>query len=220
MRGFDGTPSCWVLMNLHSFLTFFLNSYHSFCRCILHLFELPGLAKDPLLPLLVANTEPCKAGRKSGWWSSGWVVGGAHLSHSASGSLSSILQYVYSPTFKKLWPDYSHLNHLERLCKIILWVEKKILFPVWCWDIHHVERHCASYCRRDVVTNSSPSEFISAPSKARSYSHLLIPWFKTCSFFSAPNGSIFKNHCCCVISTGHYGDLPGGSVAATHKLPL
>lgn len=114
-------------MEFHSFLTFFLNFYHSFCRCISFQFRLssPG-SQRPFLPLLVANTElPAKQEEKvvGGAVDSG---GGAHLSHSASG-LSPILQYVYSPTFKLL-PDYSHLNHLERLCKIILWVEKKISF--------------------------------------------------------------------------------------------
>lgn len=108
-------------MEFHSFLTFFLNSLPLFCRCISFTCLSSQAHKDPFLPLWWQSTEPCKAGRKSGWWSSGWVVVGL-----ISPTLLlpvSLLYFAVRGTLqpsRNFWPDYSHLNHLERLCKIIL----------------------------------------------------------------------------------------------------
>lgn len=101
-------------MEFHSFLTFFLNSYHSFCRCIsFHLFDSRAPQRNPFFHF--GGKHWALQSRKKKWLVEQWMGGewGSSLPLCFR-SLSSIFESMALSNFKKLWPDYSHLSHLER----------------------------------------------------------------------------------------------------------
>ena len=128
----------------------------------------PRLTKT-LSPTLVANTEPCRAGRKSGGCSSGWVASGAHLSHAAS-SLSSLFCCTCTLQPSRNFGQITATSTILRDCvKLSFGWKKKPTNPLSSSGVEisiMLRDTVLPTAVRDVVTNSFPSSaFISAPGK-------------------------------------------------------
>ena len=178
----------------------------------------PRLTKT-LSSTLVANTEPCKAGRKSGGCSSGWVASGAHLSHSASG-LSSLFCCMCPLQPSRNFGQITATSTILRdYVKLSFGWKKNPTNPLSSSGVE------ISIMLRDTVLRTAVRDVVTTHSLLLRFSLLLVSQeLLTPSHSMVQNMFLLlcselkhflKNHCCCVISTGHYGNFPGGSVAKT-----